>query len=414
MKQRYACASALVAVAVTACAGGDGVWTGTVRDSAGITIVSNTDDGVWTASDRWRVEEDLRIGAAEGDPEYQFGQIGARGIAVGSDERIFVLDAQGQHVKVFSAEGVYQSRIGRPGGGPGEISTGANFLMIGPGDTLLVVDLGNQRINRYLADGSDAGSFPLAIEQQGLPLNFSSTTSGLLARQSRPLALPGRPAADSLDAVVAFTCDGSVTDTLLKFQSGGTLSLGGSTPELNLFSAEPVWELAGGRQVLHGVNDDYRIGLYAADGSLARVITKPFERTAIGERDQQAVMGFLERAWTDAGVPPQALAQLRGIVHFAESYPAFARVAAGPRESVWVQHVQSVSALSDEEYESYNPLEDTGAPDWDVFDSQGRFLGIVTMPARFQPRQFVGDKIYGVWRDDLDVQHVIRLRVIGV
>jgi hypothetical protein len=61
-----------MAVAVTACAGGDGAWTGTVRDSAGITIVSNTDDGVWTASDRWRVEEDLRIGAAEGDPEYQF------------------------------------------------------------------------------------------------------------------------------------------------------------------------------------------------------------------------------------------------------------------------------------------------------------------------------------------------------
>jgi hypothetical protein len=414
MKLSYSCTAALAAVAVTACASGDGEWRGSVSDSAGITLVANTDDGIWTASEQWRVEEDLRIGSAEGDADYQFGQIGARGIAVGSDGRIYVLDAQAQHVRVFSPEGVYQSTIGRPGGGPGEIGAGANFLMMGPADTLVVVDLGNQRINRYLPDGAAAGSFLLSIEQQGLPLNFASTSSGVLARQSRPLALPGRPAADSLDAVVAFTCDGSVTDTLIKFPSGGTLSLGGGTPELNLFAAEPVWDLAAGRQVLYGMNDDYWIGLYAAGGRLTRVITKPFETTPVGERDQQAVMGFLERAWTDAGVPPQALAQLRGIVHFGESYPAFARIAAGPGESVWVQHFQSVSALSDDEYESYNPLEDTGAPDWDVFDADGRFLGIVTMPTRFQPRHFVGNSIYGVWRDELDVQHVMRLRVIGV
>jgi hypothetical protein len=412
MKPSITCTLALVALATVACSDGYGNWAGTVTDSAGVTIVSNPAEGVWTSSDRWIVEEDLRIGS-EGDPDYQFGQIGARGTAVASDGRIFVLDAQAQHVKVFSPEGVYQSTVGHPGGGPGEIGAGANFLMMGPGDTLLVMDLGNQRVNRYLADGSDAGSFPLSIEQEGLPLNFTATASGVLARQSRPLALPQRPAPDSMDAIVAFSCDGSVTDTLLKFPSGKTLSLGGSSPELNLFSAEPVWELADGMQVLYGMNDDYRIGLYAPGGVLSRVITKPFERTSVGERDRDAIMRFLERAWTDAGVPPQALARLRGIVHFAEYYPAFARVAIGPDGTFWVQHIQSASELTDEEFESYNPLEDTGAPDWDVFDSEGRLLGVVAMPPRFAPRQFVGDKIYGVWRDDLDVQHVVRLRVIG-
>ena len=59
-------------------------------------------------------------------------------------------------------------------------------------------------------------------------------------------------------------------------------------------------------------------------------------------------------------------------------------------------------------------IEDIGAPDWDVFDSDGRFMGVVTMPNRFAPRAFVGHRIYGVWRDELDVQYVVRLRIVGV
>ena len=34
------------------------------------------------------------------------------------------------------------------------------------------------------------------------------------------------------------------------------------------------------------------------------------------------------------------------------------------------------------------------------------------MPPRFKPRMFREDKIYGVWRDDLDVQYIVRLRIV--
>ena len=33
------------------------------------------------------------------------------------------------------------------------------------------------------------------------------------------------------------------------------------------------------------------------------------------------------------------------------------------------------------------------------------------MPPPFQPRLFHEDEIYGVWRDELDVQYVVRLHV---
>ena len=54
------------------------------------------------------------------------------------------------------------------------------------------------------------------------------------------------------------------------------------------------------------------------------------------------------------------------------------------------------------------------APDYDVFDAEGRFLGEVAMPPRFMPQLFRGDKIYGRWRDDLDVHYVMVLKIEGL
>jgi hypothetical protein len=80
---------------------------------------------------------------------------------------------------------------------------------------------------------------------------------------------------------------------------------------------------------------------------------------------------------------------------------------------LWVQPVQAPGLLSDEEIELYNFIEDFGSYDWDVFDGEGRYLGVVPMPPRFTPRVFLGDKIYGVQRDEVDVQYVVRVRVVG-
>ena len=67
--------------------------------------------------------------------------------------------------------------------------------------------------------------------------------------------------------------------------------------------------------------------------------------------------------------------------------------------------------MTQEQRDAANFLEDIGAPDWDVLDHEGRFLGVITMPDRFAPRVIVGDKIYGVWRDEMDVQYVVVLEI---
>jgi len=159
------------------------------------------------------------------------------------------------------------------------------------------------------------------------------------------------------------------------------------------------------------VNDVYRIGLYDSRGTLRMVIAKEHEPRPITDRDVRAFFAYLDRAWLAAGVLPSRLQENHRRVSFAAAFPAFTTVHSGRDGSIWVQPVRAPGDLSDEEIERYNFIEDFGGSNWDVFDRGGRFLGVVSMPPRFQPRLFVGDAIYGVLRDEFDVQYVIRVRV---
>lgn len=415
MERRLATPAAALALVCTAACGGESgtrAWTGTMIDSAGVTIVSNAAEGIWSPDDTWGVVELLRIGSMEGDPEYEFGLIA--GIGVTSDGHLFVMDQLGQHLKMFAPDGTHLVTLGAAGSGPGEFAIGAGPVLVGTGDTLFVPDLQNRRVNRFAPDGSNLGSYPLDL-QDGLPANWADTPSGTIVTQIRPITLPGQEALeDPMDVLIERASDGSPVDTLFRMRSGETVDFSGGLPEFHFFVPEPSWALLGDEGLLFAVNDQYRIEQYDGSGALRRVITKPFERAAVTERDQEIFIAALERIWRDSGVPPPAVEQLKSRVDFAELFPAFFRFLAGPEGSIWVQDVVSPSRMSPEEQEGFNPLLSLGSSDWDVFDPGGRFLGSVAMPARFQPIRFLDDRVYGVWRDELDVQHVMVLGITGI
>ncbi|MFQ5746211.1 MAG: hypothetical protein ACE5HF_03200 [Gemmatimonadota bacterium] len=404
--------ASLAPLALVACGGAEGGarWAGSVTDSAGVRIVSNTDEAMWSADGGWTVNEELRIGTAAGEAEYQFGQIS--GIGILSDGRIAVLDQQGQHVKLFSPEGTYLSTLGGPGSGPGEIGRGAGPLVVGAADTLVVPDLGNQRVSLLTPDGESAGSYPIDF-REGIPTRWQARPSGRIVSQIRPIGLPNMPAPDTMDAIVTRASDGSALDTLLRVRSGRTFSFAGDAPEFNFFVAEPFWTLAGEDGLVFGVNDEYRLRVFDAAGSEIRQIRKPFEPSPVTDADRSMFTDLLVKTWEDAGVPPPQLELLKGAIHFADAFPAYAQFLAGPDGSLWVQRLQTPSSLPEEEKENFNPGTSLGSPAWDVFDAEGRYLGVVTMPPRFQPLGFAGDRMYGVWRDEFDVQYVMIVRVAG-
>jgi hypothetical protein len=406
----------LAVAALAACGGGGetgGGWAGTASDSAGVQIVANPTTPMWPDGEGWRVEEMLRIGEPAGDPEYQFGQIA--GVAITSAGQVLVMDQQAQELKVFGADGTWVRTIGEPGNGPGQFGPQAGPVLVGRGDTVLVPDLGNQRVSLFLPDGESLGSFRSGFES-GIPIRWEMTRDGTPVTQLRAFTLPGQAAdpADTMDVIVKRTYDGAVTDTLFRVPAGKTFSFAGGAPEFHFFSPEPMWTLARDGGLVLGVNNVMSFRVFGPDGELRRIVRMPVEPKTVTEEDESIFVETLERLWNQAGVPPEAIAQLKQGVSFEDRFPAYVQVLAGPAGSLWVQRIIRPTDLSAEEKEDFNPLQNLGSPEWDVFDGEGRYLGVVEMPFHFQPTAFAGDEVYGVWRDDLDVQYAMVLRIVGV
>jgi hypothetical protein len=409
MRARIAIAIALWLPAA-ACGDGSGAWAGVISDSAGVPVVVNPAEGSWTLQPMPTVVEELRIGSISGDAAYQFGQIAS--VDVDASGRIYVLDQQAAEVRVFDAEGQHERTLGRPGGGPGELSRAALAVLAGADGRVYVADVMAQRILAFGPDGSEVGSAPLAV-QNGIPLRMLPAGEGRFAIQLRSMTLPGMSASVPMrDRILLRNPASESADTLVELESGGTLDFSGGTPRVRVFDPEPIWTLLGGGRVAHGRNDAFRVELRAADGALERVITRPTEPRPLAESDRSVFLEFMRRTVEQQGVPPAAADQFLSGVEFADRYPAFAALLGGPGGTLWAQRI--VTAADVEAAGGTFSATDLGAPEWDVFDAEGRLLGAVRMPLRFQPLLVVGSRIYGVLRDELDVQHVVRLRIDGL
>ena len=105
---------------------------------------------------RYRLVEELRIGAIDGSEEQTFGDI--RAVAVDDQDNIHILDFQSQLIRTFSPSGSFVRLTARRGGGPTEIED-ANGLMIDVSGTLWVNDPGNGRVIAIEESGVQRASF---------------------------------------------------------------------------------------------------------------------------------------------------------------------------------------------------------------------------------------------------------------
>ena len=76
-----------------------------------------------------------------------------------------------------------------------------------------------------------------------------------------------------------------------------------------------------------------------------------------------------------------------------------------------VQQALQVSSFEPDDMAGFG-LHAFAAPEYDIFDREGRYLGTMTPPRDFDPQLAQGEHLYGVQRDDLGVPHVVRMRVV--
>ncbi len=354
-----------------------------VRDSAGITIVENLAP-VWDGAAGWRVAAapTMTIGVLEGPEEYQLFRV--RSAVRLDDGRIAVANAGSYELRFYDADGRFLTSVGGQGGGPGEFERFMGEIWRADGDSLVVYDyLNGMRLSVFAADGRLGRMFRLEPASASIPLADDLIWGNVVV--SRSSIYDPDDVGDGLRRDSALYClhslTGVVVDTLGRFPGSElyaqSMGDGNALAISRPFGRNPQ-SAATAEYWYFGSSDRYEIQGYGRSGDLERVIrrnvaNRPVTQDLLDEvRHRRSGAG----AWTEIPVP--------------ETMPAHGRFLADSDGNLWVQ-----------EYRVQDEPER-----WAVFDPQGRFLGVVGMPAPGRVTEIGSDYVLGVWTDELDVEQV--------
>lgn len=136
------------------------------------------------------------------------------------------------------------------------------------------------------------------------------------------------------------------------------------------------------------------------------------EQDAFLERLGEVWAGmFRARGESEAWIKSQ-LQQIPRVYVPPSHRPGFTGLAGGPKETIWVRRALPIDSFTSAILEGFRlPLREFWSPTWGVYSREGRYLGEVTLPRRFTLHRIKGFHLYGVERDELGVQRVVRLQI---
>lgn len=369
---------------VVSCAPGEPKSLTLVSDSAGIRIVEYR--GV-PPVDTLNGSLVLQFGTVDGVGPEQFDRI--VGMALLSDGSLVVADQGSGEIRVFPRDGRPPRVMGGKGDGPGEFRTLAGAFVLRD-DSILGFDGRGARFAVFTKDGSLGRTGSLrAPEVGGIP-----RLEGLLAGDSWLCSVRLPTASNDQDS----ESGRSFHDAMLLFrysQDGLPLaSLGQSsslekvrqrqgsalTTQLLPLGSQGYWGVAGGRVFsLSSTHSEVR---FVSDLREVWVRWTPLKRELTAEEWE----GALEEEIADAD-PARApmLRERYARMPRPRWMPLYDRAVGGEAGSVWLREV--------------------GSSRWVIVDPEAALRRLV-LPQNFTPQFISGGSVFGVWKDDLNVEHV--------
>lgn len=387
-------AAALAAVLLSAACGGgaDGGRELEIveRDSAGITIVENPPWEEAAPFAELSATPELSLGTLDGDETYQF--FGVRDLHRYPDGRLAVANSGSHEVRFYTADGTYLDAVGGEGEGPGEFR-GMSSLWPRPADTLWVYDSRNRTFTVLGPQGDFSRAFALGSEAFASPSGIYRDGAILVSRGRVFRSGEERSGLDRTpEAVEVYGLDGALERELGEWAGNEafvTTVQGGLAVRGLTFGRQQFTALSGERAVV-GENDGRSFFLVGRDGSLERIVRvagslRPVEAGAFEQvRDEaleQSSSDELRDMWRD----------MFDAMPRHETYPAYRRILVDAARRIWL--------------EDYAGPSDVGRT-WTVFDPDGRMLGRVEVPEGLLILDIGADYVAGVYRDELEVEHV--------
>lgn len=365
-------------------------WNGSISVlENGAELVRNPQEGIWSSEEVWRLTEDLRVGSVDGEGPDVFSEISSLSFAVADDGRMFVLDGRASEVRVFDASGNHVLSFGRPGGGPGEFMS-ATMAGWGPDGLLWFVDQRGNRYSGFDANGQFIGSYPRSVSYGMYPW------PGVIDTAGRIMDVGIRPASSGEPVLVRISpVDGVGDTTLLPYVRGERFEILNEQGMPSMTAAVPyagqwVWRYDPDGFVWSAVTDRYQIIQMSVEGDTVRVIEREAEAIPVTADERTTALENLT-----------SFADMGGMVD-ASRIPSTKPYLSG--------------FISDDEGNLWVSVQGEGpGSTFDVFDPDGKYLGVVAAPIRLYLSPvapvFRDGYVYGFTRDDLGVPYLVRLRI---
>jgi hypothetical protein len=382
------------------------------RDTVGDTIVVRILSG-----SRWGgqavLEPEVEIGVLDGDEPYMFGRISS--LAVDRDGSIYVMDQQARELRVFGPDGIHRGTWGRDGGGPGEFGGPDGGLTVLSDGRVVVRDPGNARLQVFGADGSTLEEWPV------IPGGFSTSSPMWLTGDDTLLTLVlmnlGAPIEDWRSGLQRVSSDGEILDTLEVPESDYEPAFLEASTENNVsrstvpFWPGEHWSWHPDGYFVHGIAREYVFTLLRPEGPLRveRVVELPSVTAGEAREERARRTANLRRTdpnwrWNGPDIPDRK--------------PPYDEIYTGLDGRIWVYRQGPGVEVDDPDHDPSDPdaVEDRwrDTPLFDVFESDGTFLGTAEAPlnfSRYPNPVFRGDRVWATTRDELGVQRVVRFRV---
>lgn len=374
------------------------------RDSSGVRIVENTRPA-WASIQAWTLsnQHTVDIGSGE-DSLYELATVmGATRLADGS---IAIANMGTSNIRVYDARGRYLRAIGRRGQGPGEFRQ-VMGLVRRPGDTLAVND-SREEVEFYSVDGKFARGLRSPSFKDGLVLSgFYLFDDGSFVRTSWPQG-HNHPDGRWVDSLVVLAI--TKTDTsgrVISRHPAMEFTKTAALPFPQAMTFGPGGFIVGdGDGYYAGYADRYEIRRHRLDGTLHLIVRAPWTPQPVRDQDKEDYKKFVINLGAEGGgaVDPRLLAQRKKMmeeVSFARHLPAYQTMLVDSGRNLWVSDATLEWFLG----QGFSRVLSTPTS-WRVFDPSGRWLGTVTMPARFRVMDIGNDYVLGLWRDADDVEHI--------
>jgi DNA-binding beta-propeller fold protein YncE len=349
-----------------------------IAEEKGVKVIKNPSESVYGEL-KLDLEEDLVLGK-ESDENYLFYQVWD--IKADDTGNIYILDAGAHNIKKYDREGTYLQTIGGQGQGPGEFAMPFT-LNFDKNGNIYVIQM--QKVQVFDRNGVYIKSIPFSY----FVMDFTPDGEG-------NIIVTARVRTESTDniAVLIIGPEGKIIKKIAEFP-GIPIHETGTTVSHD-YSPYVRFSALGDKGIIYGYNLEYR--LYCADwsGKNILIIEKNEPQHNVSRREKNKIIDTIQKniERAELGWPKDVIEKMANV---PKHRPFFNGILVDDKGRIYVKKLKSV-------------LDDSKAPDYDIFSSVGYYLYSAQLP--FAPLFIKNGYMYhATFSEESGEVKVIRTRI---